>query len=164
MAETDDAKDTTTEDAPTQEEGKAQETAPEEHDAEYWKARARQWESNAKKNAAAAKEWREWQEAHKTDEQKAADEKAALEADRDSARRDARLAKAALKHGLSEEDLALIDPSGDDDVFEARVAAFAERLASASKSQPNRFRDPNLGREHVNTPAGDWLRQSLSGS
>lgn len=131
-----------------------------DQDAEYWKKRAREWEDRAKRNAGAAKQWNDYQQSRKTDEQKAADERAAIEAERDAARRDARMSRAALKHGLTEDDLALLDPAGTDAEFDARAAALAERLSPSA----GRRRDPNLGREHT-TPAGvDWLRQSLTGA
>ncbi|WP_308651826.1 hypothetical protein [uncultured Actinomyces sp.] len=144
-------------DAPAEQEGQ------EDKGADYWKSRSRQWEDKAKKNAEAAKAWQEYQDSRKTEEQKAADQRAALEAERDQARREARMTKAALKHGLSLEDLELLDPTGSDEEFESRAAALAERLSKAA--EPVRRRDPAVGREHVNPPAGaDWLRQSLSGS
>ena len=58
------------------------------------------------------------------------------------------------------EAIRALDPAGADAEFEARAAAFADRLSHSA----GRRRDPNLGREHT-APAGDgdWLRQSLTG-
>ena len=43
------------------------------------------------------------------------------------------MTKAALKHGLSLEDLELLDPTGSDEEFESRAAALAERLSKAAE-------------------------------
>lgn len=58
------------------------------------------------------------------------------------------------------EAIRALDAAGADAEFEARAAAFADRLSPSA----GRRRDPNLGREHT-APAGDgdWLRQSLTG-
>ena len=61
------------------------------------------------------------------------------------------MTRAALKHGLSLDDLELMDPAGSDEEFEARAQALADRLSKAAG--PVRRRDPNVGREHVNPPA-----------
>lgn len=133
----------------------------EEHDAAYWRTQSRRWEERAKRNADAARRWDAYQQSHRTEEKKRADELAALTKDRDTARSDARRARAAVRHGLTEDQLALIDTSGTDEDFEARAAALAEMLSA----RPARRRDPNLGREQTPAHADrDWLRRSLAGA
>lgn len=160
--------DTTTGAQPDQAVSDAPEEAPtqqeEEHGVDYWKGMARKWEDTANRNAEAARQWDAYQQTQKTEEERAASERETLVKERDAARREARMTRAAVKHGLSEEDLSLLDPNGSDEEFEARAAALGERIASAKQTAP-RLRDPNVGREFVNTPSGgDWLRQAITNS
>lgn len=110
-----------------------QETTPDlSSELEKWKALARKNEQRAKENAEAAQRLTEIEEAQKTEQQKLAD--AAEQARREAAETAAELAKlrAAVKHGLSDDDLDLLG-TGTAEEIEAR----AERLAARLKGTPS---------------------------
>lgn len=94
---------------------------------EKWKALARKNEARAKENAEKAKRLDELEEASKTEQQKLAD--AAELARKEAAETAAELAKlrAAVKHGLSDDDLELLG-TGTAEEIEARAERLAARL------------------------------------
>lgn len=103
-----------------------------------WKSAARRNEARykaaqaeAKKNADAAKELEEFKRSKMSDEEKrAATEKAALDR-AEAAERRAALAEAAIAHGLTKDDLELLDGVPADQI-EARAKKLAERLKKAA--------------------------------
>lgn len=125
---------------------------------EKWKAMARKHEAQSKANADKAKQFDKWQESQKTEQQKADEKLATLQSERDAALTQAALAKAALDHGLSADDLELIG-GGSPDEINAKAEKLAARL-NASKI-PSTSPDPRLGRESKPTGSGDWLRDQL---
>lgn len=125
---------------------------------EKWKAMARKHEAQSKANADKAKQFDKWQESQKTEQQKADEKLATLQSERDAALAQAALAKAALDHGLSTDDLELIG-GGSPDEINAKAEKLAARL-NASKI-PSTSPDPRLGRESKPTGSGDWLRDQL---
>lgn len=84
-------------------------------------------------------------EASKTEDQKRADALKAKEAELATALSEAALAKAALKHGLSADDMELI-AGGTPEEIEAKAAKLAERLKSSDGTLPvvrNADKTPN---------------------
>lgn len=125
-------------------------------EAEKWKALSRKNEETAKANVEKAKAYEAWQESQKTVEEKRQDEVKRLNSERDEALRRAMAAEAALKYGLTADDLALLGGS-DADSFDERAKALAERLNPRSPG-----RDPNLGLENTSSSVShDWIRQAL---
>jgi pyruvate/2-oxoglutarate dehydrogenase complex dihydrolipoamide acyltransferase (E2) component len=104
---------------------------PDTSEVEKWKALARKNEQRAKENADKAKRLDELEEANKSEQQKLAD--AAELARKEAAETAVELAKlrAAVKHGLTDDDLELLG-TGTPDEIEAR----AERLAARLKGNP----------------------------
>lgn len=96
-----------------------------------WKAMARKHEDRAKENAAAAKELAELKKSQMSEQQKA--EAAAKEtATRaEAAERKAALLQAAFDHGLTKDDLELLDGVPADDI-DARAKKLAARLKKAA--------------------------------
>lgn len=97
---------------------------------------SQKWEKRAKENAEKAKEYDAYVESQKSEQQKLSAAKD--EAERQAADTAAELArmKAAVKHGLSEEDLELLDGVPADQV-EARAERIAERLGGKKQSFPD---------------------------
>lgn len=100
-------------------------------EAAKWKALARQHEARAKANADKAQRLDEIEEANKSEQQKLADVAAAAEQRAaDTAAELARM-KAAVKHGLTEDDLDLLG-TGSPEEIEQRAERLAARLANAT--------------------------------
>lgn len=99
-----------------------------------WKALARKHEQQAKANAEAAKRLKEIEDAEKSESQKLAE--ALEEAKQDAATKGTELARlrAAIKHGLSEDDLDLLG-DGTPDEIEARAARLAQRLGGTDSGK-----------------------------
>jgi predicted DNA binding CopG/RHH family protein len=111
-----------------------------------WEARfkesqehSRKWEERSKANKDAADRLSALEEASKTEAQKVADR--AEQAEKASLADRAELArmKAAVKFGLSEDDLDLLGTHGTADEIAARAEKLAKRLkaADAAKAKPN---------------------------
>jgi hypothetical protein len=101
-------------------------------EAEKWKSFARKHEDAAKANAEKAKRLDEFEESQKTEQQKFADAAAkAAETAAELAR-----VKAAVKHGLSEEDLDLLGTHGTPEEIDARAERLAARIKAAGASKP----------------------------
>jgi hypothetical protein len=105
-------------------------------EAEKWKSFARKHEDAAKANADKAKRFDEFEESQKTELQKAADAAAAAKADADATRAELARMQAAVKHGLSEDDLDLLGTHGTPDEIEARAEKLAARFKSAEANKP----------------------------
>ena len=104
-------------------------------EAEKWKALARQHEQRAKANAEKAKQFDEITEREKTELQRLTEAKTAAE--RRATETEAELAKlrAAVKFGLSEEDLELLDGvMGTPEEIMARAERLAKRLGAGKKA------------------------------
>lgn len=124
---------------PTQTETSTADTAAEKDwkaEAEKWKQFARKHEDAAKANAEKAKRFDEFEESQKTEQQKLAD--AAQKARDEAAATAAELArvKAAVKHGLTEEDLELLGAHGTPEEIDARAERLAQRLKDAEANKP----------------------------
>ena len=108
-------------------------------EADKWKAMARKHEDSAKANADKAKRFDEFEESQKTEIQKAADDAAKAAKERDDSRAELAVMKAAVKHGLSEDDLDLLGTHGTPEEIDARAEKLAGRLktADANKLKPD---------------------------
>ena len=71
-------------------------------------------------------------------------------------RRELAVAQAALRHGLTVEDMDLISGLGSPEEIEAKAEQFAKRLRAAGAAP-----DPRLGQEQVSQGSGDWLRDQF---
>ena len=125
-----------------------------------WKALSRRNEARAKENQTAAQEWAKHKDSLKTAEERATEQQKALEHERDSAQAELAVLRAAMKHGLSEDDLELLEglPA---DVVEQRAEKLANRIPKTRKPAP----DPHAGRETEpsGSTAGDFLRNAFRG-
>ena len=128
-----------------------------EKDVEKWRSLSRKNEKAAKENAAAAKAWREYQEQHKTEEQKRQEELEQLTAERDQYRRELEVAKIAREHGLDSEDMEILDGVPLDQLAD-RAAKYAARVKKRTPSPA-----AGIGREvPPKRASSDWLRAALS--
>lgn len=118
-------------------------TARSDDDKVDWVAEARKWERTAKENADAAKRLKELEDRDKSEAQKLADALEAEKAKGSTASAEAARLRAAIKHGLSEEDLDLLG-SGTPEEIERRAEGLAQRLAAAGKAMPTA--SPDLGK------------------
>lgn len=121
-------------------------------DSTDWKAEARKWEQRAKENSTAAARLAEYEDAQKTEAQRAADAQAAAE--RRAADAEARVTRrdVAIEHSLSKEDAALLDDLTDEDA----MRRLAVRLAAAAEAQAGpRAPRPNPAQREGNSPADD---------
>ncbi len=92
-------------------------------------------ESKLKELEPLAARLKEFEDQSKTDAEKAAEARQTAERERDDAKAEAARLRAAIKHGLSGEDLDLLG-SGTADEIEARAQRLADRLAGAGKPRP----------------------------
>lgn len=120
--------DASTVDTTTEATESAQAEAKEEID---WKAMARKHEAQAKKNAKAAEELDKLKQAQMSEQERV--QAAAKEADAraEAAERRAALAEAAITHGLTKDDLELLDGVPADQI-EDRAKKLAARLKKAA--------------------------------
>ena len=98
-----------------------------------WKAMARKHEAASKSNADKAKRYDELEESQKTEQQKLADKAAAAEAKVAETAAELALVRAAVKHGLSEDDLELLGSHGTAEEIEERAQKLAARLKTAGE-------------------------------
>lgn len=128
------------ESAPT--EGEQAETVDLAAEVEKWKSLSRKNEEQAKANAEAAMKLAEIEDRNKSEVDKLA-EKVSAEAQRASnAEAELVRLRAAVKHGLDEEDLEILNTSGTPEEVDARAARLAKiRAASGAprKPQPDRL-------------------------
>jgi|GEM_PF-6157565 len=102
---------------------------------------SKKWETRAKENAEKATEYDKFVESQKTEQQKLEDAKATAERlAADTAAELARM-KAAVKHGLSEDDLELLG-SGTPEEIEARAERLAARLKGTTPPAPETPKAP----------------------
>jgi hypothetical protein len=120
---------------------------------EKWKALARKNEARAKENADKAQRLDALEEASKTEQQKLAD--AADLARKEAAETAVELAKlrAAVKHGLSDDDLDLLG-TGTVEEIEARAERLAARLKGAAVPTPSAPSSEGQGRQGQPVSAG----------
>lgn len=112
---------------------------------EKWKALSRKNEERAKENAGKATEYDKFLESQRTEQEKL--ELAKTTAEKQAAETAAELArmKAAVKHGLTEDDLDLLG-SGTAEEIEVRAEKLAARLnATANTTTPPIPKAPNAG-------------------
>lgn len=112
---------------------------------EFWKQKAREQEKRAKENADAAKRLSEFEEAQKSEAEKAADRTAKAEQRAAEAEARALRREVALEHKLSKDDADLLDSLTDEDA----MRRLAERLALASEDKRKTNTVPSEGK----TPA-----------
>lgn len=129
-------------------------------EAEKWKNLSRKNEDTAKANAESARLYQEYLDSKKTDDERASEAQTKLQRERDDAQAELAKARAALKHGLTDEDLELLG-SGTAEEIETRAAKLALRLKAA---RPDATKDPHLGREKgvKGGGSGDWLRDLVN--
>jgi hypothetical protein len=131
-------------------------------EAEKWKGLARKHESNAKANADKAKRLDAIEDANKTETQKLTEQVTAAEIAAADAQTELARHRAALKHGLSEDDLALLGTG-----TAAEIADRAERLAKRLKgAEVDKARRTDFGGGHRGSDVGgkgQWARADLAG-
>lgn len=101
--------------------------APPHGDEPDWKTEARKWEKRAKENSDAAARLKEIEDEQKSEQQKLADQLEDARNEGASAKTEAARLRAAIKYGLSEDDLDLLG-TGTADEIEDRAARLAKRL------------------------------------
>jgi len=104
-------------------------------EAAKWKAMSRKHEDNAKSFADKAKRFDAFEESQKTETQRLADAKAAVEAEAATAKAELALLQAAVKHNLSADDLELLGNHGTPEEIDARAAKLAARLKTAADNK-----------------------------
>jgi hypothetical protein len=132
-----------------------------EAEAAKWKALSRKHEDTAKANADKAKRLDELEESQKSELQKAADAATKAQAEAAEARAQLAIREAALKHGLSADDLELLGSHGTPEEIDARAEKLASRLKAAADSKPK----PDFGGgdrgEDVGSKAGQLSREDM---
>ena len=150
----------TTETPAAEPEAPAQEQQPKQEI--DWKAKAREWETRAKANKAAADRLAEIEEASKTEAQKAADRLAAAEKEAATARQEAMRLRIATRFQISDEDADLFLTGSDEETLTRQAERLAGR-ASERKKQGNHV--PREG-ESPAAPSSDdasFARELLGG-
>lgn len=122
------ATDATTVDTTTDADESAQTEAKEEID---WKAMARKHEAQAKKNAKAAERLEKLEREQMSAQEKVQADAQAANERAEAAERRAALAESAITHGLTKDDLELLDGVPADQI-EARAKKLADRLKKAA--------------------------------
>lgn len=117
---------------------------------EFWKQKAREQESRAKSNAAAAKRLAEIEEQNKSESQRLADQLAAAQADADKARAESLRWRIAAKHGIGDDDADLFLTGTDEDTLTRQ----AERLASRAPVSKGTV-VPSAGKQPGEAPSLD---------
>lgn len=137
QAGTTDSTETVDEDSSTA--GAEEETATVDWkaEAEKWKSHSRKNEEKAKANADAAAKLREIEDANKSEQEKLAEALEAARNDANTTKAELARMRAAVKYGLSEDDLELLG-SGDADEIETRAEKLAARLAASTKPEGSR--------------------------
>lgn len=110
---------------------------------EKWKALSRKHEEQAKANVEAAQRLAQLEDANKSELERQAEALTRTQQERDAALTEAARLRAAVKHGLSDDDLDLLG-TGTPDEIEARASKLAARLA-ASGSPRRPGPDPTQG-------------------
>jgi hypothetical protein len=131
----------TSTDATSTEDAKTTETATDsgkdwQAEAEKWKSLSRKHEDSAKANADKAKRFEEFEESQKTEQQKLADDRDKAKAEAASTAAELARVKAAVKHGLTEDDLELLGTHGTAEEIDARAEKLAARIKAADAGKP----------------------------
>lgn len=127
------------------------ETEPDwKSEAEKWKSLSRKNEDAAKSNATKAKEYDAYVESQKTEQERAADAVKTLSGERELLASENAKLKAALKYGLSDEDLELLG-DGSPEQIETRAEKLAARLGPQKPAGPS---STALGRVNSQTVKG----------
>lgn len=111
--------------------------------------------------AAARRKVKEYEDANLTELERAQSDRDAEKARADAAVSEAARLRAALRHGLSEDDLDLIG-DGTPEEIEQRAEKLAARIG-AEKSERDRSPDPRLGRTDHNESSKEALGRALFG-
>jgi hypothetical protein len=128
---------TSTQDAQT--DTSAADTAAEKDwqaEAEKWKQFARKHEDAAKANADKAKRFDDFEESQKTEQQKLTDDAAKAREEASATAAELARVKAAVKHGLTEDDLELLGTHGTPEEIDARAERLATRIKTAEANKP----------------------------
>lgn len=107
-----------------------------EKEAEKWRTFARKHEDAAKANADKAKQFDALEESQKTELQKVLDQAAKFKTEADTTRGELAVMRAAVKYGLSAEDLELLGTHGTTEEIDARAEKLAARLKVAAGNRP----------------------------
>lgn len=131
--------------APEAAEAPAQEQPKPEID---WKAKAREWESRAKANKAAADRLAEIEEASKSEAQRAAERLAAAEKEAATARQEALRLRIAARFQIGDDDADLFLTGSDEETLTRQAERLAGRAAERKKqgnSAPREGDNPKSG-------------------
>jgi hypothetical protein len=131
-----------------------------EAEAEKWKTFSRKHEDTSKANADKAKQFDEFQESQKTELQKHADATAKAEAKALETSAELARVKAAVKHGLTEDDLELLGTHGTAEEIDARAEKLAARIKAADAAKPKP--DFGGGDRGTNVPGSDSLDADIA--
>lgn len=126
-------------------------------EAEKWKSLSRKNEDAAKSNATKAKEYDAYVESQKSEQERAADAVKTLSGENASLATDNAKLKAALKYGLSDEDLELLG-DGSPEQIETRAEKLAARIGAQKPAGPS---SSALGRVNSGTDFGADARSIL---
>lgn len=126
-------------------------------EAEKWKSLSRKNEDAAKSNATKAKEYDAYVESQKTEQERAADAVKTLSGERELLASENAKLKAALKYGLSDEDLELLG-DGSPEQIETRAEKLAARLGGQKPAGPS---SSSLNRVNSTTDIGADARSIL---
>lgn len=145
--------ETTTEPtAPVEQQQPQEGSEPKTFDADYvdkLRKEAAKYRTEAKTNADAAKRLAEIEDANKSEAEKAAERIRQLEADADSARRDALRFKVASKFGITDEDADLFLTGSDEETLTKQAERLGAREAERKKN------GNQVPREGSNPASGD---------
>jgi hypothetical protein len=107
-----------------------------------WKAEARKWEQRAKENYGRLQEvqpladqFRQLEEASKTEAQRMQEALEASNRARDEQAAETLRMRVAMKHGLAADDLDLLNGAGDEEQLSARAQRLAELKKAAEAAQ-----------------------------
>lgn len=109
---------------------------------------------------AKASKFDEFEESQKTEQQKLTDKAAAAEAKTATTEAELARVKAAVKHGLTEDDLELLGTHGTAEEIDARAEKLAARIKTADANKPK----PNFGGgdQGTNIPGSDSLDADIA--
>lgn len=130
-------------------------------EAEKWKSLSRKNEDAAKANATKAKEYDAFLESQKTEQQKSEEAAKQLAADRAVLASENAKLKAALKHGLSDEDLELLG-DGTPEQIETRAEKLAARLGDRKPAVPSSSSLARVNQNTVKSSTGDQFADFFS--
>lgn len=129
-------------------------------EAEKFKALSKSWEARSRGNSEKAKRFDELEESQKTEQQKLTDKAAAAEAKAATTEAELARVKAAVKHGLTEDDLELLGTHGTAEEIDARAEKLAARIKAADANKPKP--DFGGGGTGTNIPGSDSLDADIA--